>query len=94
MFKHDAGLIIKRAVAIPTQTPLKHAIAAVLNRRFATAAWAIDAVVLANLLQQVRGAMLRDERFDRKHRLLGDAAVSPFPTMISSYDFQLLLRPE
>jgi hypothetical protein len=49
MFEDRAGLIVERAVAILTEIPLKHPIAAVPNHRFATAAWAIDAVAPANL---------------------------------------------
>ena len=85
MFEDRAGLIVERAVAILTQIPLKHAIAAVPNHRFATAARAIDAVAPANLFQQVRGATLRDERLDREHRSSGDAAASPLPAVTSSY---------
>ena len=49
MFENGAGLVIERAVAILTQTSLKHSIAAVANHRFATATWAIDPVTPENL---------------------------------------------
>jgi hypothetical protein len=75
VFEDGAGLIVERAVAILTPIPLKHSIAAVPNHRFGTAAWAIDAVTPANLLQQVRGSTLRDERLDCEHRSSGDAVV-------------------
>ena len=84
MFEDRAGLIVERAVAILTQIPLKHAIAAVPNHRFTTAARAIDAVAPANLFQQIRGAALRDERLDREHRSSGDAVESPLPAVTSS----------
>ena len=85
MFEDRAGLIVERAVAILTQIPLKHAIAAVPNHGFGTAAWAIDAVAPANLFQQVRGATLRDECPDREHCSSGDAVASPLPAVTSSY---------
>jgi len=84
VFEDRAGLIVERAVAILTEIPLKRAIAAVPNRRFATAARAIDAVAPANLFQQVRGATLRDERLDTEYRSSGDAVASRLPAVTSS----------
>jgi len=72
-----ASLGIEDAVAILTQIPLKHLIAAIPNHRFATAAWARNAVTPASLLEQVRGATLRDERLDWEHQTSSYAALHP-----------------
>jgi len=93
MFEDRAGLIVERAVAILTQISLKHPIAAVLNHRFTTAAWAIDAVTPPNLFNQVHGGTLRDERLDRKHCLLGDAVASRLPAVTSIYCRELINSP-
>jgi len=85
VFKDSGCLIVERTVAIFTPVSLEHSIAAVANHGFATAAWAIDAVTPANLLQQVRGSTLRDKRLDREHHLSGDTNVSPLSAVTSSY---------
>jgi len=75
MLKDRPCLVVKCTVAIFTAVSLKHSIAAVPNHGFGTAAWAIDAVTPANLLEQVRGPTLRDKRLDWEHRLSGDTIV-------------------
>ena len=52
------GLVVERAVAILTQIPLILSIAAVIDHRLRLTARAIEAIVPANLLQQVRGTRL------------------------------------
>jgi len=93
MFEDRADLIVERAVAILARIPLKHAIAAVPNHRFATAAWAVDAVAPTNLFEQVRGATLRDERLDREHSSSGDAVASPLPAVTSNCCWELTNNP-
>jgi len=77
-------LIVECAVAIFTLVSLEHSIAAVPNHGFGTAAWTIDAVMPANLCQQVCGSTLRDKRLDWEHRLSGDTFVPPLPAVTSS----------
>jgi hypothetical protein len=72
-------------VTILTAISLKYSIAAVLNHGLSTAALAIDAVTPPNLLGQVRGSTLRDERLDRHHGSSGDVNASPLPAVSSSY---------
>ncbi len=85
VLKDRPCLIVECTVAIFTPVSLEHSIAAVPNHGFGTAAWAIDAVTPANLLEQVRGPTLRDKLFDWVHRLSGDTNVSPLPAVTSSY---------
>jgi len=77
-------LIVECTVAIFTPVSLEHSIAAVTNHRFGTAAWAIDAVMPANLCQQIRGSTLQNKRFDWEHRMSGDTSMSPLPAVTSS----------
>jgi hypothetical protein len=88
VFKNRARLFVERAVAILTQIPLKHPIAAVPNHGFGTAAWAIDAVTPANLFQQIRCATLRDERLEWNHAFVGWRVRATR----ARYDFQLLVN--
>ena len=53
-----AGLVIEGSVTILTEIPLKSSVAAVLDHRRGLAAWALGAIAPADLLQQVRGALL------------------------------------
>ena len=76
--------MVECVVAILTQIPLKQTIAAVTNHRFATAAWAIDAVAPANFFQQIPGATLRDECLNMEHCSSGDAIALPLPAVTSS----------
>ena len=53
-----AGLIAEGAVTILTEIPLKRSVAAILDYRLGLAARAVEALALADLLEQVRGAHL------------------------------------
>jgi hypothetical protein len=64
VFEDSASLVVERAVTILTKIRVKHSVAAVPNHRPGIAAWEIDAVIPANLYQQVRGPMLQDECLD------------------------------
>ena len=65
--KIDAGLVIECAVTILTLIPLKGSVAAVLDHRLRPAARALTTVAPADLLEQVRGAPLRDELVEWEH---------------------------
>jgi len=77
-------LIVECTVTIFTPVSLEHSIATVPNHGFGTTVWAIDAVMPANLLAQVRGSTLRDKRLDWEHRLSGDTNASPLSAVTSS----------
>ncbi len=62
-----AGFVVEGSVTILTEIPLKRSVAAVLDHRRGPAARALEAIAPADLLQQVRGALLRTQCGEWKH---------------------------
>jgi len=89
VFENGASLVVERPSAFLTQIPLKHSIAAVPNHRFATAARAIHAITPANLCQQIRRTVFRDERLEWHHASSGGATAPPLPAVTSSDRYEL-----
>lgn len=67
MREDRAGLVVEGSVTILTEIPLKGSVAAVLDHRRGSAARALEAVAPADLLEQVRGALLRTQGSEWKH---------------------------
>jgi hypothetical protein len=91
--ENRASLVAERSAAIRTQIPLKRPIVTRTESSIRHAARARDAVIPANLCQQIRGPLLRDERFQWDPSSSGGVAVPRLSPVNSSYGQDLITAP-